>query len=464
VDSSSAPSSIAVSSVAAPDTDTAGMDAAYTAYQQVMVADIDPDRCQQLLSQVMTGVQGSDLPSAQSSAAAYRTDLFTADAAIRKLTFPDQATSAVNDELQANRVEIADLDAFASVQSQPDAYVAAMQIEVDDDTQEMARQAVLTALGHADDDPWLPVQQSMDQLYLAHYTLTRDVQDPMTADQQATGLQDKQAAAAKVAPIFARFVAAVGAITFPTAAQSQTAALTAATTAMTTGLQADQQATSTSGLNDDVGTMNAVLNAASALEKEIGDELAAAPPPDLVCPGDGSGASGAGSAASASGAGGSASASSGGTSSGSSASSDSSTGATLTGTGWTAALPDGWVSSPPQSGDDVDLTASDGGAVVIAQPQHVSSTDPATVGKAEVKTLTSQGYQIQGSVQTGTWAGEPAYQLTLVTSDGSLDMILTGVIHDGAEINVTVGVPDDIASTTDDANVLDDLQASWQWS
>lgn len=446
---------------------TDALDSAYAVYRQAMLADLDPQICQDILGRLSDAAESSKLTDAHEAAAGYRTALYNLDTAIRKIDFPATVRSAVNDDLQADRVEIADLDGFASVTAAgADATIALGQIFVDDDDQVGDGERLAAALGHPVTDGRLPIKLADDQLILANFTLRTDFAGPQSADQKATDLASKRAAAASEAKAFAQFVAAVGKIDFPAAAGSPVAELTTASQSVTAAVQNNQSATTGSQLADITGPYTHVADAVRSLDAELGSQLNAATEPDHGCTNlTGAAPANAGtetptpvsSAASTA------------TSSGGTSWTTMANQTTLTtsvhGTGWTAMLPVGWTVNEPESGDDLDATVPDGAQLSITTPQSTSA-DAKSAGQAAADQLAGKGYRIEGgvAVDSSGWAGSPSYSLSLTTADGSVDIDVHGVVHNGQLIVITLAVPHGAPDAGTVGHVLSALDSTWAWS
>jgi hypothetical protein len=441
-----------------PSSTSAGADAAaYSTYLQVTRAYLDPTICQDVRGQFLTAVADGAASNAHQIAGDYRTTLFNADAGIRTIQFPDSARSDVNDLLQADKDEIAELDAFASLAADKLA-VPAYKIVADDDVRAARMEELAGDLGHPVTDDRLPIQWYDDDLLSAFATL--DVSF-VQLDDYSTDLVQQEGAALVDGQYVSTFQHALGGISIspPADAQAHANQVVAASRALAAELSTDEQAADSGAAGRVKSQYKALVNAATALDNQLTSDMKTAAAPDHGCTGT------TGQAAS-------------------STAQDSSTpesstaaptthGPSIFGTGWDAFLPHGWIETKKQSGDELDLSAPDGGVVVISKPQKVSVTDPATVGKAEVDALTQQGYTVTKPLATGTWAGMPSFRVGLRTADSTVDAILVGAICAGNDsslpcygsvIDITVAVPDKVVNSTSDADVLDELRADWRWT
>lgn len=128
----------ATSSAAAAGGD---LSAAYTAYQATV--HLINDASAQLTA---IGTAG-DLPTQQRAAAAYRTAVSNWDTALRTIDFPASVTQQASAVMAANRVEIADLDAYSNV-TVAQVEDATVQIQADDNAGIVAVDLLKSALGH----------------------------------------------------------------------------------------------------------------------------------------------------------------------------------------------------------------------------------------------------------------------------------------------------------------------------
>jgi hypothetical protein len=129
------------STPASSASDGADLSAAYTAYQATV--HFINDAADQLTA-IGTG---SDMAAQQRAAAAYRTAVLNWDTALRTIDFPASVAVQANAVLAANRVEIADLDAYPKVPSAK-GEDATVQIQADDNAGFVAVDLLKSALGH----------------------------------------------------------------------------------------------------------------------------------------------------------------------------------------------------------------------------------------------------------------------------------------------------------------------------
>jgi len=224
------------------------------------------------------------------AASNYRNVVFTWDAAVRAISFPSAVQPQVNTVLEANRTEIAALDAAGRLAATNAAGIATdvSQAIVDDDAGFQASNALQQALGQPTATPLPPAEVAYDRYQLATDTFNLDYSSP--SSQYSTAANNKDLAGSQAATraenaVLQSWIDQVGKIPFPAFAQADAGAWKAAANALLAFDSRRLTAVSFAQLTA-LGTNNAVFQALNgANQKLLSDLTSSASPSSTTSPG-----------------------------------------------------------------------------------------------------------------------------------------------------------------------------------